>query len=298
MVCSRCSTNFCWLCGEETDKSITPTHFSNGRCAQFSNAALSPQQQAFVARWSAIAGYVYAPLLFMPIHLLLPPVALLALAFFSCNSAAGNALVDRIVPLQALPRGGRTPLSRALAVISLSRVPLSFSLFLWLHLAPLFLLVTGALWACSLPLRLFPWLAGGIAWALPSALAAAVVFLAALPLNCVHWAASLAWFPVWLWWVLFVTAPCLVAQAGLQLLHRSVSCVLPSAAALVASLIGPSGALAEPSPAAVRAVLACALFYFAVWLAKRALQRASPNLGGGGAPAAPATESVGEDRLV
>ena len=139
---------------------------------------------------------------------------------------------------------------------------------------------------------------GGIAWVLPSALAAAAAFLAALPLNCVHWAASLAWFPVWLWWVIFVTAPYLVAQAGLHLLHRALGVLLPSAALLVASLIGPSGALAEPSPAAVRAVIACALFYSAVWLARRALQRAGANLGGLGAPAARDTDCVGEDSHV
>ena len=294
MVCSRCSTNFCWLCGEETDKSITPTHFSNGRCSQFSTAGLSPQQQAFVARWSSLAAYVYVPLLFLPMHLLLPPVALLALAFFSYNAAAGNALLDRIIPLQALPRGGRTPFTRALTVMSLCRVPLSFLLFLFLHIAPFFVLVTGALWACSLPLRLLPWLAGGIAWVLPSALAAAVALFSALPLNCVSWAASLAWLPVWLWWALFVTAPCLAAQAGLHLLHGALGFVAPPAAALMAALM-PSGALAEPSPAAVQAVIACGLFYSTMWLGSRALQRTGANLGGGAAPAA---EAVGEESIV
>jgi hypothetical protein len=87
MVCSRCSTNFCWLCGEECDRSPTPAHFFSGRCSQFSaRESLTDGQQAAMTaaiRRFAFLSFLCRAMTFVPAALLHLPLALLALLVYA-----------------------------------------------------------------------------------------------------------------------------------------------------------------------------------------------------------------------
>ncbi len=290
-----------------------PSHFSNGRCQQFSNSPLTPLQvavlAAVLARFELITRAITA-LIYIPVFVLHAPLTLALLAAIAAQPAEAAAPWV----LQLLLLEPRTPAGLRAQPLHVSRVCMRVHyaslracaavVMVWAGLvAPLALAASALLGAAALPLQVLPWVAGGVAWALPAPVAWLVGALAALPLGVVAGASSAAWLPVSALWALGVWLPASVACAGGHLVARGLAALAPRGLALLCASLVPRAALAalaEPPPAwATCAFAGYAVFYALEWAvqAKGPGPVAAPPSQGGSAAAAPREAGASEQEV-